>query len=310
MLIGFVGGCITHQPGIPYPQLFHRVLMRWFDERGLSGIRFVVSRDHCDDPSHRVETLLAKNNPGIIIIHRSAHTFFTKPMAIFYANQRFVVNPFLFRRSRKRRSWSDYERQGFSSCLGIRVHTPQPESTRSKTTQIPTSPTAVDPKAKAAEEPDSQNSRKNQDQHYNSCPRKKHRRVSLRDLPWLAGDVSGLLNWAIEDELEIVSRAHDHCRRAGSKLLVVGPGLRIGYPWVNRQAHQLDASLQEWADKRDELNYVSLLCPLAGNRSPHKLSDSDYLDAIHFNTFGHRHLAARLEEPLLQEISARSTISS
>ena len=304
MLIGFAGGCITHQSGIPYPQLFHRVLMRWLDERGIHGIRFIVARDPYEEPNRRVESLLAKSKPDLVIMHRSAHTFFTKSMAVFYARGRYVLNPYLVNR-RQQKSWNDYEQDGFSCCLGLPAH-----ASRQGNTPIEATPaTLLSPeiKAQARELRRAAKSCHKIPAFRQKIPwlEEKLRRLRPKELPWLLGELSGLLQWAIEDELEIVSTARSHCSIAGAKLLVVGPGLRIGYPWVNRHAQQLDNSFQAWAMKHDDASYVSLLRPLAGNRSPNMLSAQNYLDAIHFNGTGHKHLAARLEPVILQAIEAR-----
>lgn len=305
MLIGFVGGCITHQPDIPYPQLFHRVLMRWFDEQGMSGIRFVVARDPHQEPSLRVETLLANTKPDLIIMHRSTHTFFTKSMAVFYAEDRYVLHPF-FAKRRQEKTWTDYEQERFSSCLSVSTHASRPEL--SQVNGMATS--SLTPEIATQSEMQSNNNKLSSStpafRHMLPHLEGKFRRPRRKDLPWIFGEISGLLNWAINDELKTVSKARKRCNCMGAKLIVVGPGLRIGYPWVNRHAHQLDRSFQAWAEKHKDVSYISLLRPLAGNRSPNRLSTSHYLDTIHFNISGHLHLASRLEPALLMAIAAHN----
>ncbi|MEB3355072.1 MAG: hypothetical protein VKM34_12715 [Cyanobacteriota bacterium] len=303
MLIGFVGGCITHQPDIPYPQLFHRVLMRWFDEQGMSGIRFVVARDPHQEPSLRVETLLANYKPDLIIMHRSAHTFFTKSMAVFYAGDRYVLHPF-FAKRRQEKTWTDYEKEGFSSCFSIFTHASRPEL--SQANGMATSLLTPEITTQSGVQ-----SNTNKSSNFTLAFRRmlphlegKFRKPRRKDLPWILGELSGLLNWALNDELNTASKARKHCNCMGAKLIVVGPGLRIGYPWVNRHAHQLDKTFQAWAEKHKDVSYISLLRPLAGNRSPNMLSTNHYLDTIHFNSSGHLHLASRLEPALLMAIAA------
>lgn len=306
MLIGFVGGCITHQPGIPYPQLFHRVLVRWFDDQGLGRISFVVARNPHQEPSQRVETLIRKHNPDLIIVHRSAHTFFTKAMAVFYAGERYVVHPFLVDR-RPQRSWNDYEQENFASCLGVPAHAKPNEATRIKTIPASSCTSGITAAVEAPPKAKANSQIMPALQRIASYSEGKLRRLRPKDLPWLVGEFSGLITWAINDELSIVDNALNQCRSGGVKLLIVGPGLRIGYPWVNRHAHQLDSGLKTWAEKRRGVSYVSLLRPLADNRSPSVLSAEHYQDAIHFNSSGHRHLASRLEPALLQAIEGHNS---
>jgi hypothetical protein len=300
MLIGFAGGCITHQPGIPYPKLFHRVLMRWFDERGIRGVRFSVAQDPYREPSLRVARLLSNNRADLIILHRSAYTFFTKPMAVFYANNRYILNPFLVRR-RQLRSWNDYEQLGFSNCPGIPARSTQPPTTpnAAATSQV------CDAETRGKKAPETATQPMQGATQANTYAEKPLPSFRLKDLPWHLGEWSGLLQWAIQDELKIVHAARRHCDAAGAELIVVGPGLRIGYPWANNQVQRLDECFQAWASNKTDVTYINLLNPLAGNRSPERLSAKHYCDAVHFNMAGHEHLAARLESPLLKRIEAR-----
>lgn len=287
LVLGFVGGCLTHQPGIPHPRLFHRLVAhRLEDERGVR-LRLALDRDFSAEPGLRVANLLRTERPDVVVLHRSTNTFFAKAMAVFVTDRdQYVVNPFLFRRSRSR-TWLDYERDGFRGCTvlwTIRGPGHAPETRRPETPEsIAATPT--------------ENLLRLQETS-------QARGFRLKDLTWIVADRSGLVEWAIEDELRIVRESHAECTAAGVPLIVLGPGLRIGMPWVKRFADRLDASLADWASTANDAAFVSLLGPLAGSRSPQSLGVEHYMDVIHFNAAGHEHVADRLE-PWLNRLVSR-----
>lgn len=299
LTLGFVGGCLTHQAGIPHPRLFHRLLARRLeDERGVR-LRLVVEKEFADEPRLRVARLLRDEQPDVILLHRSTNTFFTKAMAVFVtAGGRYVVNPFLFQRH-QRRSWLDYERGGFRDCLPFwrsrRTATPNADDT--------TTSHAVDPRARSVLH----------EELVRLDASATARGFRWRDLAWTVADWTGLVAWAIDDELRIVREAHARCMAAGRPLIVLGPGLRIGTPRANRHAARLDAAFENWVHKAppasndqataaSPASYVSLMTGQRGSRSPGPLGVEHYRDVIHFNPAGHEHVAARLEPALLQSL--------
>lgn len=140
-----------------------------------------------------------------------------------------MIHPFLANR-RSKRNWNDYEQENFASCLGIPAHAKANEPTRIKATPASsstsgiTAPVKATPKAKAISQIISPL------QRIASYSEGKLRRLRLKDLPWLLGDFSGLITWAINDELSIVDNALNQCMSGGVKLLIVGPGYGLAIP--------------------------------------------------------------------------------
>ena len=76
--LAFVGGCLTHQPGIPFPRLFHRVLSRRLQAHYGRQLKMVVAPRYLDDPHRRLESILEKGPVDAVVLHRSTMTFFRK----------------------------------------------------------------------------------------------------------------------------------------------------------------------------------------------------------------------------------------
>lgn len=285
--LGFVGGCLTHQAGVPFPRLFHRVLARQFaDDHGVR-LTLAVNGDYTEEPGRRVARLLRDERPDAVLLHRSTNTFFPKAMAVFVGDDsRYIVNPFLLRR-RRRRSWLDEEREGFRRCLAVwragRAPTTTDVRADGSRTEATVPPAALVLAHAAA----------------------ARRRFGAGDFAWIVADWTGLTEWAITDELRIVHESSVECAAAGVPLIVLGPGLRIGMPRVDRCSRRLDRRLASCAACDGGFTYVSLLAPLPGSQEPQPVGVHHHLDVIHLNAAGHAFVAARLEPHLLPLVGAR-----
>lgn len=279
LTLGFVGGCLTHQAGIPHPRLFHRLVGRRLeDERGVR-LRLAISKEYAAEPGARVADLLHDERPDVVLLHRSMNVFLTKPMAVFVADGgRYIVNPFLFRR-RQARSWLDHEHAQFHHCPAIWP----PRRLFAGATAPTRRPNEGDD---APEIPQSRLA--------STQAAAVNRGFRLRDLAWVAGHWAGLDAWAIDDELRIVAESRAACVDAGVPLLVLGPGLRIGVAQAQQFAARIDATLDRWARSTGDVGYISLLAESPDCRSPHPVGVGHYRNHVHFNVAGHEHVAARL----------------
>jgi hypothetical protein len=304
LTLGFVGGCLTHQPGIPHPRLFHRLLARRLEDDHGVRLRFVVDKEFADEPRLRVARLLRGHQPDAIVLHRSTNTFFTKAMAVFVTDGgRYVLNPFLFSR-RQCRSWLDYERNAFRDCLTVwqprLAPIPKADDQASPRESILMA-AAISPEELA---------------HLHATT--NARSFRLKDMAWAAAEWTGLLAWAIDDEERIVREVHAECQAIGASLILLGPGLRIGTPKANQHAARLDAAFSKWAranrkargggaSAAADVTYVSVIATQTEGRSPSAIGAEHYCDVVHFNPAGHEHIANRLEPEITRLLAATSS---
>jgi hypothetical protein len=281
--LGFVGGCLAHQPGIPYARLFHRVLSRRLEDRLGVRLEAVVCDRFGEEPQARLEAILRDGPLDAVLLHRSTNTFFTKTAMVFVVQDpdqaRYVLHPMFPRR--RARSWLELERNGFRECLALwKTRTPPGAADPPPLHEIPADRlTALMHAAEA-------------------------RPFRLNDLSWIAADRCGLVAWAIQDEVRIVEQVHAVAASAGLPLFVIGPGLQVGHRWVNRFGTRLDMALARAVSPLDGAWYASLLRSEAASCSPQPLGVEHYMDAIHFNTAGHALVADHLEPLLAQAIEA------
>jgi|694.fasta_scaffold10377_8 hypothetical protein len=278
--LGFVGGCLAHQPGIPYARLFHRVLSRKLEDRFGVRLEAVVCDRYGDEPHARLEALLREGPLDAVLVHRSTNTFFTKTALVFVVpdrdHVRYVLHPMFPRR--RRRSWLELERTGFRECLTLRkISTPPSHADLPPPVEIPA------------------------DRLASLMHTGETRPFRANDLSWIAADRCGLVAWAIQDEVRIVTQTHAVAASAGLPLIVLGPGLKIGHRWVIRFAARLDTALARAVSPLEGASYVSLLGRYATASPTPPLGVEHYMDQIHFNAAGHA-LVGDLIEPLLAHV--------
>lgn len=278
--LGFIGGCLTHQPGIPYARLFHRLLSKRLEDRRGIRLEAVVCDRYADEPSERLQSLLREGPLDAVLLHRSSNTFFTKTALVFVVQDprqiRYVVHPMVLGRGSG--SWLEHERSGFRRCVTLwKNGSPPGAADPPPARELP--PKELADMLRAGES----------------------RPFRLNDLSWIAADRLGLVRWAIHDEARIVGEVHAVARRAGLPLLVLGPGLRIGHVWVNRFTARLDSALAAAVAPLESARYASLLTADPDRPSDVRLGVEHYMDQIHFNAAGHSLVADRLE-PLLDNM--------
>lgn len=275
--LAFLGGCLTHQPDIPFARLFHRELARRLERRVGLRLQVVVPRNFELDHDHRLAGLLRTQRLDGVLIHLSNFAF-TPKVNLFVkwidaTEVRYFLHPCLLQR--RRRSWTQLERDGFRGCVPLwNRRRPQPG---------PAAP-PPDPEGEVVPE----------------IGAARLLGVRWRDLNLMAGWGLGLGTWAIGEECSLLSRVHDLCRQEGLPLMVMGPGNRIGEPWMNRCSYALDRALDRCVGRLSQARYVPLL------RADRHHSWLGWMppglhgpDGLHFNSRGHAHLADCLEQALV-----------
>jgi len=278
--LAFVGGCLTHQPGIPFPRLFHRVLSRRLQAHYGRQLKIVVAPRYLDDPHRRLESMLEKGPVDAVVLHRSTMTFFRKTGLIVGVTEegsfRYVLHPFFCQQGA--RTWAELEVTRFAECMTL---------WRRKT--VVATPVEGPLPAQGTAQPD---------------VIKERRRLRISDLTWIAGKWAGLVDWAIRDEIRIVEMVRQVAVANNLPLLVLGPGRRIEKTPINQFAARLDTELARSLSRGQGVSYISLMDDQCGNGTDESFDRHHYVDSGHFNEAGHALVATRMEPHLARLLTA------
>jgi hypothetical protein len=279
--LGVIGGCLSHQAGVPPSQLYHRRLARQLRQKGVAQLRVRIARDFDQTHTARLEQLLRKGHLDGLLVHvrseftrkASLVTIHVRPDGIHY-----YWHPFLLHQ--RRHGWAELEGRQFSGCLELH-HRCSPA--RSVQPAHSSSQPPTDPKAAPA-------------------GATRVAGLSIRDAFYAAGRAVGLHRWAIADEVVMLRDLASRCAALQLPLLVMGPGRRPANGWLDHLCRRCDCRLQDelahWP-----LPYCSL--PDLENQSDECLYGPD---GFHLTAAGHGYVADRLLEPIQRLISC-TTIS-
>lgn len=223
--LGILGGCLTHQPGIPLSALFHRQLARSLLSR--SPIRVRVSMGRLFEGSYlaRWSNLREQGPFDGLLVHvrndliKKAGLLCMTPAGV---GRRYVWHPFLFNRRGSGADWGSHV-SARPDARGI-AH-------RSDATALP----------------------------YGQPP--PGRRVAgfrLRELNHLAGWGVGLSRWACEDEWKLLHPLLDQCQREACPLIIMGPTPYDRMPGKNLVCTMMDRLLRKRLALRG-IPYCSLM---------------------------------------------------
>jgi hypothetical protein len=288
--LGIIGGCLTHQPGIPKSELYHQRLAKHLEEGGQARLRVRIARGF-DDIEHglRLDGLLKEHALDAVLVH--VRNYYLGKSALIVksvTNAEFCyhLHPFLFRPWKT--GWAKVAKRNFS---GQRVLLRRRNSMTN----------AVDPAssgegrnaeavAEAAGRPDPGARR--------FCG------VSLRDCFFAGGVAAGLDNWAVRDEVQMLRDAHRRCQELGLALIVLGPGRRLDNYWLDRTCQKLDRRLRH------------LLCawsiPYCSLPEVRDTRGRDFYltDGRHLTPAAHDYVASRLVDMLNVWLDEKKTPSS
>ena len=275
--LGIIGGCLTHQPGIPMSQLYHRQLGAMLSERCGLHLKIHVAREFERDAADRLDTLLGQSKLDAVMVH-VRHDFTRKARLVVIITEpervRYVLHPSLFRRNRH--DWTAVERQGFPGCRQL--------AARKRPVVQPAEPAAATAQPSDALRADTL-------EMTTGATRILGMRV--RDLFHWGGWLVGLANWAMRDELQLLANVRSRCAEAGLRLIVMGSSRRPDDRWLDNLCQQLDRRLRKEMS-RSAIPYCSL-----DQINDHTGRRMIKPDGFHFTAEGHRYVAEKLGEVLL-----------
>lgn len=229
--LGIIGGCLTHQAGVPKSELYHQRLKHRLAEAGRAQLKVRIARDFEREHVHRLESLIQENPIDAVMVHvRSAFVGKAALIVTTADNEefRYYLHPFLLRPWKS--GWAEVQESDFAGCTCIlrRKH-PLRELLKSQSEKASESGATdhlgdwgdVVPAAT------------------------KIAGISLRDLFYLGGAFCGLDGWAIRDELRMLEDLRMRCAELGLPLFVLGPSRRPDNFWLDRLCRKLDARLRE-----------------------------------------------------------------
>lgn len=275
--LGIVGGCLTHQPGIPRSLLYHQLLASSLAAQGIQ-LRVRISRGFDRDPVDRVAALVEAEKVDAVLLH-VRNTFVRKAGILATVARkgviRYYLHPFLFRPWRL--GWSEVEKRDFSGELRI------------MTRRSPAQGLAVDRSGEGHSERSSGDG---------TLPTvsKRFLGLSLRGLIYRAGRLALLDRWMQRDELRLLRQAMEFCQERRLPLLIMGPSHRPDEAYLNRLCIGMDRRLAKCIAP-SSASYCSLMTDVPGE--PASLYSRD---GLHFNRAGHAHVA-RCLEPLVKPLA-------
>lgn len=267
--LGVLGGCLSHQRGVPPSQLYHRRLARQLRARGAGTLRVRIARDFEQSHVARLERLLHRAHLDGVLVH--VRSEFTRKASLITIQVRadgihYYWHPFLLRQ--RQYGWAEVEAQQFSTCREMyrRLRSPAPPPPSPGPTELPADSAASLPGAT------------------------RLAGIPIRDAFYAAGALVGLHRWAINDELRMLRDLSSRCQQLKLPLLVLGPGRRPCNGWLDQLCQRCDRQLQtelgQWP-----LPYCSL--PDTENQAGCSLYGDD---GFHFTPAGHGYVADRLLE--------------
>lgn len=259
--LGIIGGCMSHQRDTPLNALYHRQLGAMLHHDPGVRLRVRIARGFALDPVSRLDRLLSE--PGIdgVMVH-------IREVAITSATRALVTESLDGRR-----------RLRLNPAMLHRSHRPIAEGRPSA--GLAANADGRDRDAYADTDDD------RQDQ---PLPGVRIAGFRVRNLNYLLGELSGLGDWAIDEELLRFDELASTCRQRAVPLFVLGPTPATYSLWASRVMRRANERLGRH---------------LADLGVPHALLDQTRDDAgrplvradgIHMTIAGHGFIAKRLVE--------------
>jgi hypothetical protein len=270
--LGIIGGCLTHQPGIPKSELYHQRLAKRLEQSEGIRLRVRIARDFRQEHVLRLESLLQEHRLDAVMVHARSEFCRKAPCLVTVHTEgefRYYLHPFLFRPWRS--GWAAVENSGFAGCrLVLRRPSPVGPATQSGPMNEQTSEDHADVVPGAV----------------------RVGGIRIRDTFYIGGVLTGLDTWAIRDELRMLEDLHTRCRELGLPLLVLGPSRRPDDYWLDRLCVKLDKRVRIATGHRG-IPYSDLMA------ISDKQGERMYRpDGFHLTASGHAYVAEQLEPAL------------
>jgi hypothetical protein len=252
--LAILGGCMSHQPGIPFNALYHRQLGRQVQATTGIRIRPHVARGFGRDFGSRLDALGERFELDGVLLH--LRVLVTKRARLFVRvgtakDSHWRLHPALLRRGHRGPAVEElraYENAGEDA----------------------------------------------QEDGLVRAKRHGRRRgwwlggLSLREIGSALGAFVGLDRWAADDEVERLKEFVADCERRGLPLFILGPTPLQGQPWAGRCLRQLDDRIARFASSRG-IPYA-----LFGDERSAAGKPFIKGDGMHLTVEGHGHITHRL----------------
>jgi hypothetical protein len=253
--LGIIGGCMSHQPGIPMNALFHRRLARLLEDDPGVRLRPRIVRSFESGYCERLAELLGEGPLDGLLVH-----------VRITATARSV----LFVRARR----EGRVRRRLNPALVRRRHRPEVAWEQPWGGDEARARTAAGGGAAGAPDWDRPHGR-------------RLGRIRFASVNYMLGALVGLDRWAIEDELLRLGELDRACREARLPLFVLGPTPAPDGRWQRRMVGTLNAAL------RRRTSELGLPCALI-DPGDAQLPGVTLGDGVHMSVEGHRVVAETL----------------
>ena len=273
--LGIIGGCMSHQLGLPFGALYHRQLASMLRADPQVQLRVSIAREFTLDPASRLEHLMSETALDGVLVHlrewplvKSSRLLLT-PLggvagtrlhpATFHRNHDFF-------RGRHRGSGEDTDAYGRTLSESDWASVSDAEDSGDGA-MAAAGDVAVEDRLIGG------------------------RRIAgfrLRNVNYFLGSIAGLAGWAIEDELLRLDDLARVCRERGVPLFVLGPVPLTYTYWATRLAKTANVRIRRRLRGSDiGFALIERTTDLAG----HPLTG---LDGFHRTVEGHRFVAEQL----------------
>ena len=275
--LGIIGGCLTHQAGIPKSELYHQRLAKHLEQTHDVRLRVRIARDFREEHVVRLDNLLKEHRVDAVMVH--VRSEFCRKAAVITTvhtegELRYFLHPFLFRPWKS--GWAAAENAGFSGSRVI--------LRRKSAMQSLEQNEGVD---MADEVPDTT----------------RVAGLSVRDIFYAAGVLVGTDRWAIRDELRMVRDLKSRCDALGLPLFVLGPSRRPDNYWLDRLCRKLEAKLLRLAG---DLSVPCCRLPDVCDESGIRIYRHD---GFHLNSRGHAYVAERLKPMIARQAGQQAAFT-
>lgn len=262
--LGIIGGCMSHQSGIPMFELYHHHLKKMLDASDDIQLRIWLARDFQESHAERVDKLLARQALDGILLHIRPR-FVMKAMLVTAkinlrnGKKEYSLHPFLL------------NRQHAEGPAQLGADDDDDES--------PGEETALDASSGTLAE-------------------KRHGYLHLHNFNMIAGRLAGLWSWAVEDELFLLDRFIERCTEKGVPFMVLGPWPRGDSPLSVYLCQRLNRRVEARL-KGTGAPY----CSFEGTGKA-TFDSMLQRDGLHLTIEGHRHVAQILSRAAISWIRA------
>jgi hypothetical protein len=251
--LGIIGGCLSHQVGIPMSMLYHRQMAAHLLETTGIQLRVHITRDFSRAYHERLAGLLCGSPIDAVLLHvRMAHSRKARVVVALSSDDRidYFVNPALW--SRRGLRVGALDTTGFKN--GIKILSRKISGSTAEAFERPAEGGRVFG-------------------------------LYLKQINQALGELLRLDQWAIDDEMHLLETFRDTCRERKLPFLILGPTPAPDAYWTQRQCHKMN---QQLADTLPTMGVpYAIFDHTIGQDGRHLVNR----DGIHLNVAGHTYVA-------------------